>query len=306
MTDFDVVILTESRYENPTQINDYIKNVLTEDALLQKALEDLGLVVIRKDWADPEFNWAHTKCAVFRSTWDYFDRFSEFKSWLERVEPLTTFVNPIPQIKWNTDKWYLKDLSQQGIHVVETSYIKKGENRSLDALISETGWKEVILKPTIAGAARHTYRVNSDTVSEHEAIFRQLIANEDMMLQPFQINIMEKGEISFMVIGGKFTHAVLKKGKAGDFRVQDDFGGTLHEYHPSSEEIQFSEEVVQACEPIPAYARVDVMWDNDGNLALSEVEILEPELWFRRNENAAHTLAEVIAERIKEKEARTL
>lgn len=298
MSEFDVVILTESRYENPTQINDYIKNVLTEDSILQKALEDLGLVVIRKDWADPEFNWANTKCAVFRSTWDYFDRFSEFKSWLERVESLTTFVNPISQIKWNMDKWYLQDLSNRNINTVETRYISRGETKSLDSLINETGWKEVILKPTIAGAARHTYRVNIQTISEYEDIFRELISNEDMMLQPFQHNIMKKGEISFMVIGGKFTHAVLKKGKAGDFRVQDDFGGTLHEYHPSNEEIRFSEEVVQAYEPLPAYARVDAMWDNNGNLAVSEVEMIEPELWFRRNENAAQKLAEVIAERI--------
>jgi len=298
MSEFDVVILTESRYENPTQINDYIKNVLTEDSILQKALEDLGLVVIRKDWADPEFNWANTKCAVFRSTWDYFDRFSEFKSWLERVEPLTTFVNPISQIKWNMDKWYLQDLSNRNINTVETRYISSGETKSLDSLINETGWKEVILKPTIAGAARHTYRVNIQTISEYEDIFRELISNEDMMLQPFQYNIMKKGEISFMVIGGKFTHAVLKKGKEGDFRVQDDFGGTLHEYHPSNEEIRFSEEVVLAYEPLPAYARVDAMWDNNGNLAVSEVEMIEPELWFRRNENAAQKLAEVIAERI--------
>jgi glutathione synthase/RimK-type ligase-like ATP-grasp enzyme len=196
------------------------------------------------------------------------------------------------------DKWYLQDLSNRNINTVETRYISSGETKSLDSLINETGWKEVILKPTIAGAARHTYRVNIQTISEYEDIFRELISNEDMMLQPFQYNIMKKGEISFMVIGGKFTHAVLKKGKEGDFRVQDDFGGTLHEYHPSNEEIRFSEEVVLAYEPLPAYARVDAMWDNNGNLAVSEVEMIEPELWFRRNENAAQKLAEVIAERI--------
>ena len=298
MKDFDVVILTESRYVNPTKVNDYIQNVLTEDGLLQKVLEELGLKVVRKDWADPDFDWTSTKCAVFRTTWDYFDHFKEFKAWLDKVESQTQFINPISQIRWNMDKWYLRDLQEKGIRVVETKYIRQGEKNSLADCIAETGWEEVILKPTIAGAARHTYRLNSGNIEAHENIFTELIANEDMMLQPFQKNIMTKGEVSFMVIGGKYTHSVLKKGKAGDFRVQDDFGGTLHEYSGSTEEIAFAEEVANACDPIPAYARVDVMWDNEGELAVSEVELVEPELWFRRNKEAAERLAEVIVRKL--------
>ncbi len=294
MNQFDVVILTESRYLNPAKVNDYIQNVLTEDGLLQGALEELGLKVVRKDWADTEFDWSTTKCAVFRTTWDYFDKFDEFKAWLTRVESQTTFINPISQIRWNMDKWYLQDLAGQGIRVVETKYIKQGEGKSLGECIAETNWEEVILKPTIAGAARHTYRLNPDNIQELEATFSELIKNEDMMLQPFQHNIMEKGEISFMVIGGKYTHSVLKKGKAGDFRVQDDFGGTLHDFHPTKEEIAFAESVAKACEPLPAYARVDVMWDNEDKLAVSEVELVEPELWFRRNPKAAGLLAKKI------------
>ncbi len=294
MKDFDVVILTESRYVNPKKINDYIQNVLTEDGLLQEALEALGLKVTRKDWADPDFDWSSTKCAIFRTTWDYFDRLDEFKFWLDKVEPLTQFINPISQIRWNMDKWYLNDLKDKGIKVVETRYIKKGAQKSLTQIVEESGWQEVILKPTIAGAARHTYRLNPGNTSDHEELFVELIAKEDMMIQPFQKNIMTKGEVSFMVIGGKYTHSVLKKGKAGDFRVQDDFGGTLHEYNPTPEETTFAEEVAEACEPLPAYARVDVMWDNEGELSVSEVELIEPELWFRRNKEAAEKLATVI------------
>tara|TARA_R110000868_G_scaffold304437_9_gene565090 strand:+ start:5648 stop:6553 length:906 start_codon:yes stop_codon:yes gene_type:complete len=294
MSQFDVVILTESRYINPKTINGYIQNVLTEDGLLQTSLEELGLKVIRKDWADPDFDWSTTKCAVFRTTWDYFNRSEEFKNWLKKVEPQTHFINPISQIRWNMDKWYLKDLVDRGIRVVETRYIKRGESISLSELITASGWQEVILKPTIAGTARHTYKLNSDNINQHESIFQELIANEDMMLQPFQFQIIEKGEISFVVIGGEYTHSVLKKSKKGDFRVQDDFGGTLHEYEPTPNEISFAEQVVKACKPLPGYARVDVMWDNEGELAVSEVELIEPELWFRRNSKAADRLAKVI------------
>ena len=295
---FDVVILTESRYVNPQAKNEYIENILLEDQLLQRALQGLGLKVTRKDWADPDFEWSETKCVVFKTTWDYFDRFTEFKDCLSVIQSKTTCINPASQIIWNMDKWYLKDLADSGIPVVETEYIKKGEQRPLREIISNSGWDEVILKPTVAGAARHTYRIMQETIQDYESIFCALIKEEDMMIQPFQHNIMTKGEASFMVIGGGFTHAVLKKGKTGDFRVQDDFGGTVHKYLPSQKEIEFAEKVVQACEMLPAYARVDVMWDNNNELAVSEVELIEPELWFRKNPEAAQKLAKEIQQRL--------
>ncbi len=295
MSTYDVVILTESRYLNPSATDDYTRNILTEDGILKKELEARGLSVSRKDWADPEFNWSDTRSIVFRTTWDYFDRIEEFRKWLDKVEVQTRSFNPIPQIRWNMDKWYLKDLSDKGIRVVETRYLKKGEERSLSEILEESGWEDAILKPTVAGAGRHTYRINGASVEEHEAIFRKLIGAEDMMLQPFQRNITEKGEVSLMVIGGAFTHSVLKRAKKGDFRVQDDFGGTVHPYEASPDEIRFAESVVGACDPLPSYARVDVMWDNEGKLAVSEVELVEPELWFREHPEAAKLLASGIS-----------
>ena len=54
-----------------------------------------------------------------------------------------------------------------------------------------------------------------------------------MLFQEFQHQIQSKGEMSLIMIDGKFTHAVIKKAKAGDFRVQDDFGGTVVDYAPN-------------------------------------------------------------------------
>lgn len=294
MKKFDVVILTESRYLNPVKVNDYIQNILTEEDLLKKALKKHGLSVIRKDWADPDFDWSSTKSIIFRTTWDYFDRFEEFQQWLDRVESQTMLINPVPTIRWNMDKHYLRDLEKKGIRVIETKYIKRNERNSLQSIVDETRWEDVILKPTVAASARHTYKLSRSNIAEHEEIFAKLIAKEDMMLQPFQHNITTKGEVSFMLMGGKFTHAILKKAKSGDFRVQDDFGGTVHKYEASEEEITFAEEVVRACEPLPVYARVDVMWDNEDELTVSEVELIEPELWFREYPKAADLLAEEV------------
>jgi hypothetical protein len=97
-------------------------------------------------------------------------------------------------------------------------------------------------------------------------------------------------------MGGEYTHAVLKRAKEGDFRVQDDFGGTLHDYHPNEKEIDFAIRAVQACPGQPLYARVDLIWNNQNQPVLSELELIEPELWFRREPDAAEVLADAIAE----------
>ena len=112
---------------------------------------------------------------------------------------------------------------------------------------------------------------------------------------------MEKGEVAFMVFGGKYSHAILKKGKEGDFRVQDDFGGTVHDYQANREEIAFAEQVVAACTSQPVYARVDVLWDNNDQPCLSELELIEPEMWFRNHNPAAESMANALVKHITKK-----
>ncbi len=294
MQAFDIVLLTENRYENPTVITEYIGNILQDDRILTDAFTKRGLKVIRKSWSDPAFDWSSARCAIFRTTWDYFNHFDEFQKWLNITSVQTKFINPIEIIRWNMDKHYLADLKKKNIHIVETLFIEKNDVRSLSEIAREMHGENFILKPAVSGAARETYKISHDTIAAHEEIFKSLIANESMLLQPFQKNIILLGEISLMVIGGKFTHAVLKKAKQGDFRVQDDFGGSVHDYEPTAEEIAFAENAVAACDPKPFYARVDFIRDNTDQPAIMELELIEPELWFRRYPPAADLLADEV------------
>lgn len=288
---YDIVVLTDDRYVNPTILNQNSKNILTEDRLVLEALESKGLNVIRKSWSDKHFNWESTRSVIFRTTWDYFDRYEEWKNWLKKTSKVTKMINPYELIEWNMDKHYLGDLKNKGVHIPETRFIEIGEKITLSALFAETGWQNCILKPCVSGASRHTYKVDLNNINKLEETFQSLIAVEAMMLQPFQKNIVEKGEVSMMVMGGEFTHAVLKIAKPGDFRVQDDFGGSVHNYTPSEEEIAFAEKAVAACKPAPYYARIDIIRDNNDQLAVIELELVEPELWFRLNPKAANRLA---------------
>ncbi|MCF6296215.1 MAG: hypothetical protein L3J25_11085 [Flavobacteriaceae bacterium] len=290
----DIVILTERRYINNNTSDNYTNNVYKEDQFVQGALNKLGLKTLRLSWDDAFFDWSSTKYILFRSTWDYFNRFKEFSKWLSKVTKQTILLNSEEIIRWNIDKHYLLDLQKQGVHITKTHFIETGTNSTLKELHHSLGWKETVLKPCISGTARHTYKLNENNLEEYEAIFKKLIAKEAMMLQPFQYNIVEKGEISMMVFNGEFTHAVLKKTKQGDFRVQDDFGGSVKVYAPTAEEIIFAENTVKACRELPIYARVDIFTDNDKQIALSELELIEPELWFRYFPQAAKILASAI------------
>jgi len=301
MKKFDITILTDSRFINPIKIDDNIRTVLFEDNLAKEALERKGLKVNRINWNDPAFDWTETDFAIFKTTWDYFDRFQEFSEWLTATRNLTNFINPVETILWNIDKHYLLDLKGKGINIPDTKFIDAGDKRNLKEVFIECGWKDCILKPVVSGAARHTFKLNINNISVHEEIYKELISKKSMMIQEFQHSVLTEGEITFVVFDGKFSHAILKKAKTGDFRVQDDFGGTVHNYYASDNEIRFAENVVSLCSPIPVYGRVDAILDINNKLAVSELELIEPELWFRNCPESADKYAEVVVREIERK-----
>jgi hypothetical protein len=98
-------------------VDNYTKNVYLEDNLLKDAIEKLNLKVERKSWDDPNFDWSSTRFVIFRTTWDYFDRFTEFSDWLNAVSQQTTLLNSENIIRWNIDKHYLQDLQEKGVHI---------------------------------------------------------------------------------------------------------------------------------------------------------------------------------------------
>ena len=296
MKDYDVVILTDSRYVNPEKSNPYIANVLKEDALVQEALESENLKTIKKDWNDSSFNWSNTKTALFRSTWDYFDQFFNFNKWLHHVHNQCLLINSYDQINWNLDKHYLEDLKNWGLPITESLYVNKNSNTVLKNIVNQKNWKHIVVKPTVSGAARHTYSLKNEEIENFQTKWLSLTNKEDFIVQEFQNNVITKGEIAVILFGGNFSHAILKKAKKGDFRVQDDFGGTVEMINPSKDIIQLAEKTIKKLNPTPIYARVDIILNNDNKPVIIELELIEPELWFRFKEDSAKKLGFLVKE----------
>ncbi len=295
---YDFVILTDDRYVNPEKKDKYVQNILFEDGILIKELERIGFNVTRKSWSDPNFEWESTRYAIFRTTWDYFDRLSQFLNWLENTSLKTQFINDYSLVKWNLDKHYLKDLNNSNVPIVPTDFIEPDQDINLEVIFEQFSFDEMIIKPAISGAARHTYRVNKLNLNDYNKIFDDLHNNETWLIQPFLDTIISRGEISLIMINGNYSHSVLKIAKKGDFRVQDDFGGTVHDYQPAQNEIELAEKALKACPLLPVYARVDIVWDKMGRPLISELELIEPELFFRNRKASARELAQSISEKV--------
>ena len=294
MKTYDIAILTAKKFYNHLNPDWYVKQVLQEDNILLTTLQKKGLNAVRTYWDNPDFDFEDTKITLFRTIWDYFHRFDEFSVWLKNTENNTRLMNPPELLYWNIDKHYLNDLSAKGINIPPTIFVEKGEHKNLNRLFLDSKFKDAILKPAISGAGRHTYKLSEANFGEYDQIFKQLIENEAMLLQEYQYNITKYGEIAIILFNGKYSHSVLKTAKPGDFRVQDDFGGTVQLHNPTQEEIDFAEKAISACSTLPLYARVDIMRDNHDEPVLGELELIEPELWFRFHPPAAESLADAI------------
>ena len=61
-----------------------------------------------------------------------------------------------------------------------------------------------------------------------------LLAEGDVLIQPFLEEVERAGEVSLIYINGEYSHAVRKLPKPGDYRVQDHHGGTVQPTSPLS------------------------------------------------------------------------
>ena len=165
-----VALVNDHRWIDPPNPDAYAGNILEEDRILSGAFRALDCDVSRVDWADPAIDWRDFDAIVIRQTWDYFDRFDEFRAWLDRVETLTRVVNPVEVIRWNCDKRYLVDLAAAGVPTVPTIVIdRQTPGPGLADLMQRNDFSEAVIKPAVSGAGRETYRVRLSEVDRHEA-----------------------------------------------------------------------------------------------------------------------------------------
>ncbi len=229
-------------------------------------------------WNDSTLDWSSYDLVIIRSTWDYHEHLAEFENWLEHLaENDISVLNSVDIIKNNIHKFYLKGLEDNGLPIISTHFLKKENtsNFSLKILCEEKSWDSIVVKPAVSCGAWHTYKLEG--LSEIKQ-FSFPIEN-DWLIQPFVTEIARQGEISLMFFNNRYSHAVVKKAKKGDFRVQEEFGGKAQMFFPPSQVISLAQKVVDYYKAQMLYSRVDGVITHEG-FKIMEVELIEPELFL--------------------------
>jgi glutathione synthase/RimK-type ligase-like ATP-grasp enzyme len=271
-----------------------------DDAPLHRALEARGASIERPVWDDAGVDWACFDACLIRTTWDYQEKRDAFLAWAQRVDALTRLYNPLGVVRWNTHKHYLRDLGARGLPVVPTVWLDRGSRVDVGAIVAERAWPRAFIKPAIGATARETLRFAGDAagVAAARAHVARLVPDEDLLLQPYLPNVETAGEVSVLFIDGVFSHAVRKVPVPGDYRVQDDFGAHDEPFAATEELIALTRRFLDAVDADLLYARADYLFDDAGEPRLSELELVEPSLFFRHCPATAERLADGLLRRL--------
>lgn len=272
--------------------------ITADDQPLADALKARGVDVTPIPWTELDpFATLDSPPILLRSTWDYHRVPTLFRAWLQALEVSGRATwNPPAVATGNIDKAYLKDLEAAGISIPKTIWVDAVDAAAIDRVLHEQAWSRAVLKPRIAATAYGTFLVERGAVLSDEDL-RPARAS-GAMLQELIPEVVECGELSMVHLGGAFSHAVVKRAKSGDFRVQKDFGGHVDVTTPSPALLSFASHVMRHVPSECLYARVDVVESSRGPL-LMELELIEPELYFLIVPESASRLAEMIVERLR-------
>ncbi len=258
----------------------YHPNLEAENNGLLGFLRRKGLDVHPEIWDDPQVDWAKYQLAILKAPWDYFDKIDRFYAWLATLERLgVRLLNPAPQVRWNADKHYLADIAAAGLPITPGAYLERGAPADLTGYFAHFDTGRLIVKPCVSGGSKNTFALGRAEVPAVAERLDGLLREGAYLVQPFIPQIREEGEWSLLFFNGRFSHALLKKPVAGDFRVQQHFGGTIHAATPPAGLLAQATRYITQFAPGCLYARVDGLRVR-GAFLLMELEIIEPFLYL--------------------------
>lgn len=283
-----------------------LANLYEDDLLLVPALAELGIASAPTVWSDASVDWTAFDAVVIRSPWDYFERPVEFRAWLDaRIAEGVLLCNPREVLEWNFDKGYLQELARAGVALVPTICIAANDKADIPALARARGWNDIVVKPTIAGGGYRVYRFRLEEFDRYAADIAKTLEDRGVLVQPFLPEIQSGGELSLLFFDGAFSHAVCKRPKAGDYRVQFQFGGTNEDAQVSEELVAQARICVEHAPAPTVYARVDGVV-KDGRFLLMELEVFEPLMFLARHPEAPARFARAIEKQLVARDHRTI
>lgn len=265
-----------------------------DEPIALAALREAGVAVDVVAWDDPAVPWADYDRVVLRSTWDYPERLAEFLAWLEKVSEATDLRNPLPMVRWNVDKHYLTELDRAGVPIVPTTFAEPGDRPPLPD-------EPFVVKPAVGAGSRDAA---SYAPTQHDLAYAHLKRLHDtgasVLIQPLIASVAVDGEWPLVFLDGRYSHAASKRvALPAASSVEGLFAEENNAPHIADAAqiavAQAAVDVVLQRFGTPAYARVDLVRDDEGQFRVLELELVEPSLFLpQAGSDAVRRLVSVI------------
>ena len=268
-------------------------NYILDEDCLENALKAYDKIYAKYvPWSE-DINWSDFDMVVIRTTWDYTENLKKFLKVLENIKNSgAKLFNPYSLICWNSDKIYLRALSEKGVSVVESLYFSE-ENFLEQAENFKS--EKFILKPRVGAGSKGISFVSLDELTRLKKNHQK---TKTHFVQPF-IKEIHQGERSYFYFNGEFSYAIKKTPKKGDFRVQEEYGGIITIHEANAQELEEAKKAVESVkEHDPLYLRVDAVITEKNEWKLMELEAIEPSMFFRVVSEGAELFASALMERL--------
>lgn len=275
-----------------------VEALFTDDRMLIAEFAKLGVAAESVVWSDPELDWEQFDIAFIRSTWDYIERRDHFLSVLAEIHASPCLLlNPLDIVRWNSEKSYLADLAKWQVPIVPTLWGSAQDASVVQQVCQEKGWETVVIKPAI-GAGGAGFRIVPAT--DLPSTLGRVQGGEPdtlFLVQPLVESVRTEGEWGYVFIEGDLSHVLLKTPATGDYRTHSIHGGRLECVEPDGGDRRQAQAIMARLPFRPLYARLDLV-RVDGRLAVMELELVEPMLYFDLAPRAAARLANASVARL--------
>lgn len=275
----------------------FLDGLFFDDALAARALEARGATVTPVVWNDG-FDARAFDALVIRSPWDWYKHRRAFRAFLAGLASAPVHVfNPPTMLERYADKTYFRHLEALGVDTVPTAFFTPARLDEVAGVLAQRGWRRAVLKPSFTANAYGAERFDANDVLRVVETAKQHEVDSEWMLQPYIEGIESAGEWSLVFFAGAFSHAVRKQPKDGDFRVQPDHGGASALAEAPAPHVAAAQRAIDAAVPDALYARVDGVV-HEGRFCVMELEVVEPELFFRLHPQAPEHFASALLSRL--------
>jgi len=275
-----------------------VAELFADDRLLIAEFAERGVEASSVVWGDPNTDWNQYDLALIRSTWDYIDERARFLTVLSEIEASSCrLFNPLDAVRWNSDKGYLFDLNDWDVPIVPTLRVSTTDLARVEDTVAREGWRSAVVKPTIGAGGSAVRRV---AAAEIGCALEQLAAQHpqhEFLAQSLVESVITEGEWSFIFIDGEVSHVLLKKPAAGDYRAHGIYGGTIESAAPHRDDLRHARAMLERLPFDLLYARLDLVRVN-GRLAVMELELVEPMLYFNLVPEGVGTLVDATLARL--------